>query len=105
MVLDGLHKIWSPKTYPCSLCGITYGAFSERKIWKNFRRDLNVEMEFLYKDAFMNTYASKFGYAFTFPIILISNGMDLEVFMDTTELDALSSIEELMIGIKGRMQY
>ncbi|MEX0288178.1 MAG: GTPase, partial [Flavobacteriaceae bacterium] len=53
MLLDGAHKILSPSTYECKLCDITYGAFTERKIWKAFRKESGIEMEFLHKDEFL----------------------------------------------------
>lgn len=102
MLLDGAHKILSPTTYECSLCDLTFGAFSEKSIWKKFREASNLEMEFLHKDEFSKAYKSKFGYKFTFPIVLVESEMGLEVFVKTEELDRMENAESLIKLIEKR---
>jgi len=97
-LIDGAHKIFSPATYECSLCAITYGTFTENKGWKKFRVESDLQMEFLHKDEFANTYKSKFGHKFSFPIVLIETMVGLEVLVKTKELNALENATEL-IGI------
>ncbi|MEJ1222555.1 GTPase [Sediminicola sp. 1XM1-17] len=101
-VMDMAHKILSPKTYECNLCDITFGVFSENSLWKNFRLQSSVEMEFLHKDEFSKAYASKFGHKFTFPIILADTGNGLEVYVGTEELNALEKAEDLIAILKNR---
>ena len=101
--IDSAHKIVSPSTYECNLCDITFGTFVENKIWKNFREESLLEMEFLHKDEFKKLYASKFGYAFDYPIVLMTSVDNLEVFITTAELNALESAEELVSLIKTRI--
>ena len=103
LILDGAHKILRPSTYNCKLCGITYGAFSENSIWKKFRANSKVGMEFLYKDEFKKQYASKFGYKFTFPIVLVQFENELEVFVKTEELNGLDGPEDLIALIEKRL--
>lgn len=100
--LDSAHKIISPKTYDCNLCDITFGVFKERTAWKNFRKNSAQDMEFLHKDEFQKQYASKFGYAFTFPIVLVQSDYDLEVLITTEELNALKESQELIALITTR---
>ena len=99
-LLDGAHKILSPSTYQCSLCDITYGAFTERKIWKTYRETSKIPMEFLHKDEFLQQYASKFGAKFTFPIVLAQAVDDLEIFIGTEALNNLGKAEELIALIQ-----
>lgn len=47
---DTLHKMFSPSTYPCSLCAITYGYFSIEPLWANFIETLPVPPLFLHKE-------------------------------------------------------
>lgn len=96
MLLDGAHKILSPSTYECNLCDITFGAFTENKIWKKYREESQHHMEFLHKDEFLEQYASKFGYKFTFPIVLGVSDNDLEIFISTKDLNNLKKPEELI---------
>jgi hypothetical protein len=44
---DFLHKIVSPSTYQCKLCGITYGNFSMVKEWKDFLAAMPVPVRLL----------------------------------------------------------
>ena len=96
MLLDGAHKILSPSTYECNLCDITFGAFTENKIWKAYRRESALDMEFLHKDEFQEHYASKFGHNFTFPIVLGVTADNLDVFITTEALNSLNNAEELI---------
>lgn len=102
-VLDSLHKIVNPKTYACSLCKVTHGVFAENSKWKKFRKESNLPMEFLHIDEFEKLYASKFGYKFTFPIVLCDYEGDLGVCVTTQELDNLSNVESLIRLIEERI--
>jgi hypothetical protein len=98
-IFDSAHKIFSPKTYTCSLCDVTFGVFSENKAWKEFRNSSDLELDFLHKDEFLKNYKSKFSYKFTFPIVLTEN---LEVFIKTEELNTLKKAEDLIKLIEKR---
>lgn len=105
-LLDGVHKILSPTTYACSLCKLTHGAVSEKKLWIKFTEELKAagkSLQFLHKDEFRKVYRSKFGHKFTFPILLVEEGRGLEVLMHTSELNALESTEELIALVRERM--
>ncbi|MBT8306996.1 MAG: GTPase [Maribacter sp.] len=103
MIIDGAHKIFSPSTYACNLCDITYGTFTENRIWKKFREATSLKMEFLHKDEFKNRYASKFGYKFDYPIVLITAKENLEVFINVEELNQLENAEDLIAMIQKRI--
>jgi len=102
VLLDSAHKIISPKTYNCNLCDITFGIFKEHSDWKKFRKTNGLEMEFLHKDEFQKQYASKFGYAYTFPIVLVQSEYDLEVLISTEELNDLKAPQDLIELISRR---
>lgn len=101
-LMDVAHKILSPKTYQCNLCDITFGVFSENRLWKKFREQSSLEMEFLHKDEFTKAYASKFGHKFTFPIILAETGSGFEVYVGTEELNEFKKPEDLIGVLKSR---
>ncbi len=103
-IIDSAHKILSPGTYDCKLCGITFGVFGERKIWKDFREKASSEMEFLHKDEFQKNYASKFVYAFEYPVILIASNENFEVFISKEELEGLEKPEELIQLVNKRIK-
>ncbi|MEP3998910.1 MAG: hypothetical protein ABJM12_00795 [Ekhidna sp.] len=98
-MLDFAHKILNPATYDCKLCSLTFGNFTENKQWKTFRESLlaiGYELEFLHKDEFLKNYQSKFGHAFTYPIILVETQYELEVLLSTEKLNAMETVEELV---------
>ncbi len=101
-IIDGAHKVFSPSTYECNLCGITYGRFTENTVWKKFRKENAMKMQFLHKDEFQGQYASKIGNCPTFPVILMETEGDLEILINTAELDGLQSAEDLIDLIRTR---
>ena len=50
--LDFLHKTFSPQTYACNLCRVTYGVFTARKEWTEFIKGLPYPSVFLHRDEF-----------------------------------------------------
>ena len=100
---DIAHKIFSPQTYPCSLCAITFGVLKEEERWKRFREESNLEMEFHHIDEFNAKYRSKWLKKFDFPVILAENREDLEVFITKEELDTLKDSGELIRLIEERV--
>ncbi|MGB5385429.1 MAG: GTPase [Eudoraea sp.] len=101
-LLDGAHKALSPQTYQCNLCDLTFGVINEKKAWKRFREEEVRSMEFLHKDEFNKQYASKFGYKFEFPIVLVAVNNELQVFVSTKELNELENTDALIDLIKNR---
>ncbi|MFC4218598.1 GTPase [Flagellimonas marina] len=103
-LLDSMHKVFSPSTYDCNLCDITFGLVGENRIWKKFREQSKMPMSFVHKDEFTKSYASKFGYKFTFPIVLLEGNNGLEVFIPKEELNELQSAKELIDLIRERIK-
>lgn len=59
-------------------------------------------MEFLYKDKFEKQYASKFGYKFSYPVVLISGKENLEIFISAEELRKMANLENLLNLVQER---
>ena len=103
-LFDFAHKIISPTTYDCALCSLTFDSFTENKQWKGFRESLLAkghELEFLHKDEFQKSYKSKFGHAFTYPIIVVETPHDLEVLVTTGKLNGFETVAELVAAVQG----
>ncbi|WP_103072416.1 GTPase [Aquimarina sediminis] len=98
--LDGIHKIVSPNTYSCSLCGLTHGRFSEKEAWKNYRENADFEFEFMYKNMFLQKYTNEVYNNLSFPVVLQKKENEAVVFLDSKELMSLRSIEELIEVLK-----
>lgn len=101
MLLDVAHKIFSPKTYNCNLCALTFDTFSENKIWKDFRTQNNIEMVFLHIDDFEEKYKTT---AYTYPIILTENTDGLKIVLSAESIDALRSVNALITILKPKLR-
>jgi hypothetical protein len=93
LAADIAHKLFSPSTYSCSLCGLTYGVFSIRAEWKEFIEQTPIEMEFLHRDEFREQYPQFTSLAL--PAVLKKSDGDTELFLDAQTLNGLGSIAEL----------
>ena len=91
-VLDAIHKIVSPETYPCELCALTYGAVSERKEWRHYRRHAQHEMVFLHKDEFEEQYGQRFAY----PLVLCNDEGRLTPLITREQFQEMASVDDLI---------
>lgn len=101
--MESLHKVVNPSSYSCKLCQLTYGIFEEKRGWRKFRENLDIETEFFHRDEFLKAYASKFGHKFEFPVILVQSNKGLEVLMTKNEFSEIDSPEELIKRIENRL--
>ncbi|WP_397364770.1 GTPase [Olleya sp. R77988] len=99
LALDIAHKLFSPKTYACNLCALTFNTFSENTIWKDFRNRTTLDIAFLHIDEFETKYPNQ---TFNYPVILSRNKNSLNVFLSKDEINALSSVEELILTIESK---
>ena len=60
-------------------------------------------MEFLHLDEFRKKYASKFGYKYTFPIVLWENEGEMGIFISTEEIEEMKNEGDLMRLIQERL--
>lgn len=90
-VTDFAHKIFSPSTYHCSLCALTYGNFTVKQEWKSYIDALPLKAVFLHKDEF----AKQHGLQIPLPVILIQNDEQLITIMSKDEIDACTSLPQL----------
>ncbi|MBZ9627958.1 GTPase [Psychroflexus sp. CAK57W] len=102
-LLDSVHKILSPKTYECNLCELTFGAISENRKWKAFRKKSDIEMVFLHKKEYQRKFKSKFEKLYDLPVILYQDNYDLSLLMGKDELNQIEKVETLIEKIKSRI--
>lgn len=95
--LDIAHKIFSPKTYNCNLCAITFNIFSENKAWKAFRTDSNIEMEFFHIKEFTKAYPDT---KYEYPIVLAKTEHQLSVLISAKQIKNIVSTEALISKIR-----
>ncbi|MGR3276141.1 GTPase [Acaryochloris marina NIES-2412] len=105
--LDIAHKVLSPDTYSCNLCMLTHDTFTERSAWQAFRESYSVPMEFLHKDEYeqkVNDQSSlKSKKTHSYPIILKEDQGQIDIFIDTPELNAIKDVNRLINTIQERL--
>jgi len=92
-IKDYFHKIFSPSTYDCNLCGISFGLGGMKKGWKNFIEDLPLPVKFLHRDEFNEEYpnAKK-----EYPSAWIENKGSLDLLISAEEMNIPKTLEELI---------
>lgn len=101
-LLDSAKKLLSPSTHDCKLCVLTYGLTSEKKKWKKFRKESGIAMDFLHKDEYEKQFKSKFAQQYSYPIILIQDHYDLDIFMNAEKLNQIEDLDTLIDEIEKR---
>ena len=91
--MDMAHKIFSPSTYPCSLCDLTYGIFKIEPAWEAFIQHSPVPFEFLHKDEFMAQYPHLKNTPL--PIVLKQSENVVSELISQQELDSFKTIAAL----------
>ena len=88
--MDVLHKVFSPKTYACHLCKVTYGIVGVDSDWKQFIEKSRVPFRFLHKDEWkLETDRSD-----EFPVVFERINDELNVIISSEKLNQMS-LEEL----------
>ncbi len=85
---DYAHKTLSPGTYACDLCSLTHGNLGMYREWEVFVQKLPLRASFQYKNQWPEFQ--------TFPLVLLKSGEETNVLLDTGQLNAVNSLEELM---------
>jgi hypothetical protein len=99
-VLDTLHKIFSPYTYACRLCGITYGLTKMSPVWKSFLDSLPMEKIILHRDEFE---ASDFYREVALPVILKEHNGHMETVVSAEDFEGLYTAEDLIRAVSGHV--
>jgi hypothetical protein len=97
---DIAHKIFSPQTYECNLCAITYGNFAIRKEWQEFLETLDTELEFLHRDELAARYGAPEA---ELPAIFRKSGERLELWISAAEINACQGVDELNSLVAARL--
>ncbi len=100
MASDYIHKIVSPSTYGCSLCGLTYDTTGMKDDWKEFISGLKYQTEFLHKDEFVDKYAETKD---DLPCAYINTGDRMDIFVTADEMNSCETLDDLMELISGKM--
>lgn len=96
MVFDYFHKMFSPPTYPCSLCFITYGRYGvkNKTKWKKFLKSLQYKVALLHKDEFQALFPDI--EMAPLPAVYLRDGNNLSLLISSEKMDACENLDDLM---------
>ena len=99
-ILDSLHKTFSPKTYNCNLCAITYTSVSMKKRWKEFIGKIDSPVLFLHRDELEKAYGIT---DVQLPVLLTTRGDDVDVLIHADRLNEIKHLDELIEQVKQKI--
>ena len=91
-VADAAHKIFSPSTYPCNLCALTYTVTGLPR-WRRYVRQLPFPVEFIHRDELREQYGLTDE---PLPAAYLQDGEGLDLWIDADTLNACHSLDELI---------
>jgi hypothetical protein len=94
---DMSHKIFSPGTYQCNLCALTYSTFGMRQSWKQFLDTLDRPVEFLHADELKQLYGVS---SIPLPAVFCNKGGNLKVLVNASEIQSCRTLDELKQLVK-----
>jgi hypothetical protein len=102
LALDFLHRLRSPETYPCRLCDVTYGRFVKKSAWRRWVDRLPIAAQFHVRNVFRRRFPEQAREAFPAVYLEEPTG-SLRRLIETRELDAVSTLEELEELVAGKL--
>jgi hypothetical protein len=99
-LFDAGHKLFSPNSYQCNLCALTFDAFTENKTWKQFRAQNSIDMKFYPIDEFEKTFPSV---TFEYPVILKQDQTGLNELLNKKDINKIESVDGLINHIEAKL--
>lgn len=97
-VLDAAHKIFSPATYPCNLCALTYTPTGLPR-WRRFVKTLPWTVEFIHRDELTEQYGET---DVPLPAALVWDGQTLQSWIAAEEMNGFQTLDDLMAAVEQR---
>lgn len=89
---DIAHRIFSPQTYQCNLCAITYSVAGMKKEWMDFLEHLDMAMKFLHRDELEERYDIA---GVPLPAIFKQVGDELMMLINADAINSCKHIDDL----------
>lgn len=95
---DAAHKAFSPQTYACNLCRVTYGLLREKRAWRDFVASLGCQTTFLHRDELARRFP---GLKIDLPaVVSVGDAGVPSVCVDATTLNRCRTIEQLSACVR-----
>ncbi|QOR67168.1 hypothetical protein IM538_03180 [Cytobacillus suaedae] len=97
-ILDSLHKLSSPETYPCELCQLTFGLTSMNREWRSFLRTLPYKVIFLHLDELWSDLPKV-----EFPAIFLKGIEGYNMLISKDEMRSCKDVKDLIILMNSKL--
>lgn len=96
---DTAHKLFSPETYECNLCAMTFSGLGMKKEWKEFLDTMDIPLEFLHRDELKEKYGSEV----ELPAVFLKSGGNLNLIIEASSINECKDINDLKQLIKEKV--
>lgn len=101
-VMDSVHKILSPSTYPCQLCAVTYGLVAMKREWRAFIDGLGMEVIFHHRPDFRAAFPQAADWPL--PLVAVEEGGALRELVSAAEFADIADLPSLIRMVQSRVQ-
>jgi hypothetical protein len=100
-VMDSVHKIVSPSTYPCQLCAVTYGLTSMRRDWRVFLDGLGMDLVFHHRPDFRQAFPA--AAEWPLPLVAVEEGGSLRELVSAADFAGIADVPGLIATLQSRL--
>ncbi|WP_164156876.1 hypothetical protein [Sandarakinorhabdus rubra] len=100
-VMDSIHKLVSPATYPCQLCAVTYGLATMKREWRAFLDGLGLDLVFHHRPDFRAAFPAAADWPL--PLVAVEEGGRLDVLISAADFAAIPDLSTLIELVRERM--
>lgn len=102
LLLDFVHRILDPATYPCRLCDLTYGRFIKKASWSRFVAELPVDARFHLRAGFRRAFPDQA--VERLPAVFVERRSgETRVLISAKDLDGVRDLEGLQSLVERRV--
>jgi len=102
VISDFANKIFSPETYECNLCLLTYGNLLMNRKWKDFVTTLPYKAKFFLRDKFIEEFPQHIDDKFPAVYILYKSGA-INMILSADDINSANSLEALINLISNKI--
>ena len=100
-LFDLVHKIVSPGTYPCNLCGVSYGPMGIKTAWRRHLAALPLPTMFFHRPDFHAAFPAMA--AAPLPLIAREEDGGVTVLLDAGALAQLTTVDALIAALDAKL--
>jgi hypothetical protein len=100
-VMDSVHKIVSPSTYPCQLCAVTYGLAAMKRDWRQFLDGLGMELLFHHRPDFRAAFPQAADWPL--PLVAVEAEGQLRQLVTAADFAAIPDLAALIATVRNRL--